>query len=148
MRDQRWQTLGQLEADRPRAEDVVSGETDEDFEPARRQDPMPASITGEYAEVTGPLPEGPDFGDEPSAGSRDASARWEIGEGQPAAQAVRPFENLPELPDDLADAFDSLKLAILHHKQAGWQAISAADMLRTLDALKALVTAPSDAAPF
>ena len=66
----------------------------------------------------------------------------------PSVELVRPFENLPDLPDDLAEAFDSMKLAILHHKRDAWQAISTADVLRTLDALKALVTAPSDDAPF
>ena len=55
---------------------------------------------------------------------------------------------LVQLADDLAEAVDSIKLAILHHKRDAWHAISAADVLRTLDALKALVTAPSDDAPF
>ena len=41
-----------------------------------------------------------------------------------------------------------MKLAILRHKRDDWQEITAADVLRTLDALKALVTAPSDDAPF
>ena len=63
-------------------------------------------------------------------------------------ELVRPFENLPELPDDLAEAFDGMKLAILRHKTDAWQQIPAADILRTLDALKALVLAPSDSAPF
>src|SRR5687768_1609111 len=64
MREKRWETLGKIEADRPQAVDVVSSETDEDFEPARKQDPIPGSITGEYDEVAGPRHEGPDFGDE------------------------------------------------------------------------------------
>ena len=69
------------------------------------------------------------------------------GQAEPV-ELVKPFENLPELPDDLADAFDGLKLAILRHKADAWQQIPAADVLRTLDALKALVLAPSDSAPF
>jgi hypothetical protein len=149
MREQRWQTLGEVAAERPQAEDVVSGETDEDFEPARRQEPTPTSITGEYAEVTGPRHDGPDFGEEPFDSRSAAGVPWDVAtEDRKAAPAVRPFANLPELPDDLADAFDNMKLAILHHKQDGWQSISSADVLRTLDALKALVAAPSDAAPF
>lgn len=148
MREQRWQTLGQLEADRPRPEDAVSGETDEDFEPARRQEPP--SISGKYDEIAGPRPEGPDFGDDggsPSSGSA-SGAEWEMPAAGELVELVRPFEHLPELPDDLAEAFDAMKLAILHHKQAGWEAIAAADVLRTLDALKALAIAPSDSAPF
>lgn len=141
MREQRWETLGQVESQRPRAEDAIVSETDEDFEPARRHEP-PRAIAGEYDDVAGPRAEGPDFGDEPA--SSHGAADWSVGEDEaaPPVEMVRPFENLPELPDDLAEAFDAMKLAILHHKTDGWQRISSADVLRTLDALKSLVTAP------
>jgi hypothetical protein len=144
MREQRWTTMGKVEADRPRAGDIVAAEIDEDAEPARRQAP---SITGEYSEVTGPRHDGPDFGDEPSVGQASSLPYDELGRPE-ARPTVRPFEDLPDLPDDLAEAFDSMKLAILRHKRETWEEISAADVLRTLDALKALVLAPSDDAPF
>ncbi len=148
MREKRWETLGKVETDRPRASDVVSSETDEDAESARS-----APVTGEYGEITGPRHDGPDFGDESSGHSRSddsAGTEWMTDAQHASApvELVRPFENLPDLPNDLAEAFDSLKLAILHHKRDNWQDISAADVLHTLDALKALVTAPSDDAPF
>jgi hypothetical protein len=47
------------------------------------------------------------------------------------------------LPDDVAEAFESFKLAILRHKTQEWQEVSCADILAALDALKALATAPS-----
>jgi len=149
MREQRWTTLGKLEADRPHAADVVASETDEDFEPARTPSASSA-ITGEYGEVTGPRHEGPDFGDERSVGRDFSSADGAMADSETSAavELVRPFENLPDLPDDLAEAFDSMKLAILRHKRDAWQEIAASDVLRTLDALKALVIAPSDDAPF
>jgi len=56
----------------------------------------------------------------------------------------RPFEELAELPDDLADAFESMKLAILHHKLTSWEAVSREDLLSALDALKQLAVAPSE----
>jgi hypothetical protein len=157
MRNQRWETLGQVEAERPQAADVVANETDEDFEPGRTAqvgntaEPVPHTITGEYSDVqAGPRLDGPDFGDE-ATGSRKSSGGEDDVDGPAAtvAELVRPFENLPELPDDLAEAFDTMKLAILRHKTSGWEAIAAADVLRSLDALKALVTAPSsESAPF
>jgi len=146
MRTSRWETLGKVESDRPRADDVAASEIDEDFEPSRTQTPP---ITGEYSEVTGPRYDGPDFGDEPHVGQ--ASRLPDVGDGDDTSatvELVRPFEDLPDLPDDLAEAFDAMKLAILRHKRDGWRDISAGDVLRTLDALKALVTAPSDEAPF
>ena len=57
---------------------------------------------------------------------------------------VQPFANLPSLPDDLSDAFDAFKLAILHHKSAGWQSVEVNAVLVTLEALKSLAVAPSD----
>jgi hypothetical protein len=59
--------------------------------------------------------------------------------------AVRPFENLPRLPADLRDAFDGFKLAIVHHRIANWQEVSLEDVLATLDALRQLALAPSEA---
>jgi hypothetical protein len=149
MRTARWETLGKVEADRPRGDDTAAAEIDEDFEPSRTQAPP---ITGEYSEVSGPRYDGPDFGDEPGGASRNSSASdadWLAdAPSVPPVELVRPFEDLPDLPDDLAEAFDAMKLAILRHKRDGWRDISAGDLLRTLDALKALVTAPSDEAPF
>jgi hypothetical protein len=151
MREKRWETLGRVAADKPRADDVVTSEADEDFEPARTGKPLTDSITGEYAEVTGPRHDGPDFGDEDRGGRGESplspGGRGAGGEGE-AVALIRPFENLPDLPTDLAEAFDSFKLAILHHKTDGWEHVAAGDVLHALDALKALVTAPSDDAPF
>ncbi|MEX2176858.1 MAG: hypothetical protein WD872_21000 [Pirellulaceae bacterium] len=151
MREQRWETLGKLDGDRPQAADVVASETDEDFEPAQKQSPVPHSITGEYDDVqAGPRHEGSDFGDQmaTSLPDRQAAASWEEPTGTPV-ELVRPFENLPELPDDLADAFDAMKLALLHHKADGWAQVPLADAVHALDALKALASAPSsDKAPF
>ncbi|MCI0359811.1 MAG: hypothetical protein L0211_15145 [Planctomycetaceae bacterium] len=148
MRDERWQTLGKLESERPQKQDIVAAETDEDFEPARTSDPARATITSELSDVQlGPRLEGPDFGDEAEFAGNSQSAAEQVGGDEPAA-LVQPFAHLPELPDDLAEAFDALKLAILRHKQANWSEISLSDVLRTLDALKALATAPSGDAPF
>jgi hypothetical protein len=66
-----------------------------------------------------------------------------------APPAVRPFENLPALPDDVTEAFEQFKLAILRHKNDDWSAISCDDLLASLDSLKQLALAPAmDSAPF
>ena len=41
----------------------------------------------------------------------------------------------PEMPDDMADAFDGLKLAIMRQKVDGWNEISRADTLTVLGVL-------------
>ena len=153
MRRTRWQTLGGGEETRPRDEEIVASETDEDFSSAEDEDSSPGAITGKQADVhAGPRHDGPDFGDDAeSAGqaSHQRTATAEDDDSTEPAAVIRPFENLPELPDDLAEAFDTFKLAILHHKTDGWQQVSCDAVLESLNALKALALAPSDsAAPF
>jgi hypothetical protein len=63
-------------------------------------------------------------------------------EGAGASAAVRPFEELPELPADVSEAFEAYKLAILRHKVAGWHEISLSQLLASLEALKQLALAP------
>jgi hypothetical protein len=146
MRQQRWETLGRLESERPRDADVVAEETDGDVQ-------LPAEVSGTYAEVQGPRHEGPDFGDdEGTAGaSRSVSTSESSGDREyspPPIELVQPFAALPELPDDLAEAFESFKLALLRHKTENWQQVSRDDVLKVLEALQALVLAPSsEAAP-
>ncbi|WP_442483870.1 hypothetical protein [Aeoliella sp. SH292] len=60
------------------------------------------------------------------------------------APKTRPFESLKELPDDLADAFEAMKLAILAHKLSKWDEVSREDVVASLEALKALAMAPSE----
>ena len=57
-------------------------------------------------------------------------------EGEPFAEErpeeSAPFASLPTLPDDLADACETFKLAILRHKLAGWMEVLRDDVLTTL----------------
>jgi hypothetical protein len=150
MRLTRWKTLGGLEADRPPTEDSFATEMDEDFVPAGEreggaasQDAQLGAITGEYVEVAGLAEDGPDGDDDSTSGVTGTEPPSANGDDSAqAVELIRPFEDLPELPDDLAEAFDAMKLAILRHKTDGWRHITARDVLRTLDALKALVAAP------
>jgi len=106
-------------------------------------------LSGSYDEVQGPRHDGPDFGEETDSpdGSSKRSEDWEgeSGEGRSTpASLIQPFADLPEMPGDISDAFDQLKLALLHHKTAGWKEFAQPDALKVLDALKSLVTAPAD----
>ena len=158
MRRQRWETLGAVASDEPQDADVVLAEMDEDFEPAQGARPSSSAepLRPKLGQVEGPSPEGPDFGDEDASVGKPAKSNPKGSDGatvysadDPHLNVVRPFENLVELPDDLAEAFDMFKLAILRHKTTAWQEIPRDDVLASLDALKALALAPSaDAAPF
>ena len=62
----------------------------------------------------------------------------------PADPPVRPFEALPDLPPDVAEAMELFKLAILAHKVAGWRDIARKDLLAVLDSLRQLALAPAE----
>jgi hypothetical protein len=141
MRRQRWEALGAVAAERPRDEDIVTAEQDEDFDPALNREFGNRQLADAAG---GPLPEGPDFGDETtSSRERDGAAIFADEPPGEAASLMRPFENLADLPNDLADAFERFKLALLRHKSEHWREISCEDVLAALDALKELAVAPS-----
>ena len=150
MRNQRWETLGQPQSMKPDDKDIIAAEKDEDFEPATNE--TPEKLLGKLEDIyAGPRPEGPDFGDADDvaadAPDQPGAAIYSDGE-EKSIDFVRPFANISELPEDLAEAFETFKLAILRHKLNEWQEISRDDVLAGLDALKELVVAPSADAPF
>jgi hypothetical protein len=161
MRRRRWEAVGGPESDKPRDEEIVSSELNEDMPTADERD---EPVRGKTTEIpVGPRHEGPDFGDEPSGASGDSvpfnvegrefadNASGAASDDLLAASTkraaeppVRPFANLPPLPDDLADAIERLKLVLLRHKADGWRDFSCADFCAVLEAMKELALAPSD----
>ncbi len=142
MRRQRWQSLGGQSDAEPRDEEIVVAEPDED---AATDDPPSGTLDESVREVRDPGPVGAvEPGEvEPVEGAPFDDGPESLDEPAPP---VRPFENLPALPDDLHEAFEALKLAILHHKVSGWREIPRADVVAALDALKALALAPAESA--
>ena len=139
MRAQRWEALGAPADQKPRPEDVIATELDEDA--GTIDDRAPRTLDDSLQLVHDP-------GAEPFEADAAGSV-VPFDELPPAAEAtipepVRPFENLPELPADLRDAFEAFKLAILNHKLSGWREISCDHVLSVLDALKQLALAPAD----
>lgn len=49
--------------------------------------------------------------------------------------------NVEQLPDDLAEAFEAFKLAIIAHRREGWRETTPDDVVRCLDALRELALA-------
>jgi hypothetical protein len=149
MRDKRAETLNAISL--PPSADEDDGEDDID------EDPMDSETDGafppdhrsfddpDFSDEFGPA--GPDFGDDDD--NLDANFGPDDGDPDPPdvdvtdPDLIRPFENLAALPDDLADAYEALKLAILRHKGDHWQQVSRDDVLASLDALKLLIVAPS-----
>jgi len=148
MRKTRWETLDE-QTPEPSEDQVVVNELDEDFEPALNNDPVANSISGVVKEVVGGAEKKSDKKAAKQGDARDkqsgksGASIYASDRIEETVPFVRPFENLADLPDDLADAFESFKLAILRHKADDWQQISRDDVLGSLDALKELALAPS-----
>ena len=56
----------------------------------------------------------------------------------PEEVAARPFAHLAALPDDLAEAFEAFKLAIVRHRLDGWRTWLWMTSCMSIDALKSL----------
>ncbi len=149
MRKQRWETLGEIPGNEPRDQDIVASELNEetqslDLSEGKRQNDR------DY--VSGPVHEGPDFGDEgaksdnrSSPGTDGNIAANEDGTTPPKSSAgIRPFESFVDLPDDVEEATSAFKVAIIRHKAGEWSEISQADMTGLLDALKQLAVIPAE----
>ncbi|HWA97223.1 MAG TPA: hypothetical protein VG713_01970 [Pirellulales bacterium] len=116
----------------------VSAELDEDYAAAEGDSLSEVRQPGGSAERAdradsepSALAAGIDF--DPQSFDREAEADAAV-----AVEEPHPLDSLPSLPDDLAEAFEAMKLAILRHKLSGWQEVSCEAVLTSLDALKRL----------
>jgi len=92
---------------------------------------------------SGPLAEGPDFGDEDSEniGAYDASdSNSGLAESiHESGEQGNPFADLGQLPPDIADALEQFKLCVIRHRSSHWSDFSQSSMIQVLDALRSFV---------
>lgn len=143
MRHQRWETLGSDPNDQPRTSDIVATELNEESQTLALSE---QNRQNDRNYVEGPVHEGPDFGDEDgkkdSGSSKSAAAdSSDAPASSGSSPKIRPFESFKDLPDDVLDAVNGFKVAIISHRTDEWAEVSQDDMLDVLDALKQLVRA-------
>jgi len=144
MREQRWNAIGAPPELKPRDEDIITSELDEDLTPGG--EPSPDAPVGEsQGEVrAADGDEASEAGlDDPAAPPTDPSAQADDATS-PEPVPSRPFEHVGPLPPDLDEAVESLKLAILNHKIDNWREITREQMLGVIEALRQLVLAPAE----
>jgi len=144
MREQRWEAHGAVESQRPTNSQIIEVDTDEDVVIPAQGGGRTKEYGDEPGVASGPLHEDPDFGEEeelmPLAGGGTAGSSADS--GAVVSDSVQPFAGLPELPDDLADAIEALKLAVLRHKTAGWKDTNPETIQKYLDAISVLTASP------
>ncbi|QEF99885.1 hypothetical protein Mal15_39520 [Stieleria maiorica] len=149
MREKRWQAEGAVDSKRPTESQIVEVDTDEDVTLPAQGDGKSREYDNDSGGVeSGPTYEGPDFGDEEElqtlAGQNqdgEAGIRPDENEKETEAPAapVQPFIGLPSLPNDLNEAVESLKLAILRHKAAEWRDVEVDVVERYVQAVGVLI---------
>lgn len=148
MRRSRWETLGADPQLEPRDAEMISRNDDEDFVPLTEVNEAASGGTKTDDFQSGPRYDDPDFGDADLPPSAQASgdleddlAPWEDTQVTTEA-AISPFLGLPELPDDVAEALEQFKLAVIRHRSDSWAAISQENMLNVIDALRKFAIQP------
>ncbi len=138
MRIARWEKNGAKLAHKPKPEDVVDAEKDEDVNPYNDSD---ADLSDEAPIAPGRASVSIDDDEDDAAEKKSKKKKNkqtdELGE---YGGETEPWENngtevfgtpevldalskLEELPEDLAEAFETLKIAILSHKMTGWDEV-------------------------
>ena len=142
MRKTRWESSGSDPKHAPRDEELITSEVDDDFDSLTAEAEMESDRSNDdRITASGPLAEGPDFGDEDSLDSNSGSAPGMQTEDAPWDEAggsdvSNPFASLPDLPPDIADALEQFKLCIVRHRSNHWADVSQKSVLDVLDALR------------
>ena len=164
MCENRWEATGAAASDKPQESDIIYAELDEDtvapFQPVDEQKPSTyapgdSTIRGAYDQASGTQGfEGPDFGDasyQRSSGAPAANAPSDSLDGAPrvvtdeeSAVTVQPFKNLADLPDDIQNPLDNLKVAILQHKASHWESVNEETVIGHLNGLIQMIQSHSE----
>jgi hypothetical protein len=142
MRGKRWEVLGT-----PEAQQQAELAEANPWEESPSENKSASDQVYDFRE-----PNTNDSSVKPSARSRyEDTVERHVQEESPTAQETTPAKQQPKraalnvnvelLPDDLADAFEQFKLAIIAHRREGWRDTTRETVCECLDALKSLALA-------
>jgi hypothetical protein len=142
MRGKRWETLGNTGEPPTESEDEAAT-VEQISDNFGAQASESASARAEQAVVRSPTS---DAG-EAESDEDDESEASTVGDRESSSAAPRRERlavQVDDLPDDLADAFEQFKLAIIAHRRNDWTITTPEAVIECLDALRELALAPSD----
>ncbi len=143
MRGKRWEALGTPpEEQRVEEEDVVEEVVGEDASDAETASVLEPSATVDSASSPTTSVGSPE---EKLHGESDAAAKESAVTSEDAVQAApkrtRLSVDVESLPDDLAEAFEQFKLAIIAHRREEWRDTTPESVVECLESLKELALA-------
>jgi hypothetical protein len=152
MRGKRWETLGNvgdppedLASTAPFDDDATSEHKAGDgiaAPPAAPTDAALAAPRKQRADES--MSDEADDTNSHAAADHDDSYEAPASQKSPAKSRSRLNVEVGDLPDDIADAFEQFKLAIIAQRRLGWSETSPATVIECLDALRELALAPAD----
>lgn len=141
MRQQRWEAVG---GEPPQDIDIIANEWNEDldFASSTVRDIQAVETDGqtEQVETRGAVTSASLAEPAKAAPAVEAASDWERQEG--SSSSIEPWHEAAEavkLPEDLSEAMENLKLAILRHKMSGWHEVAREHVLHQMDGLRQLV---------
>ena len=144
MRGKRWETVGTTPEEQTAEVAQVAAEqqTEADAEEAQSasEDREPSGDSDSLTSSTAELSDSEDASELPSGGVG-------AGESQTAEQVekrTRLSVDVESLPDDMAEAFESFKLAIIAHRRENWRDTTPESVVECLDSLKQLALADEE----
>lgn len=146
MRGKRWETLGN--AGDPPVDQAAAEPLDEDASPPAGEAASAAVSATDESEAAPWESDGEEAGSDNDAETAESSSTHESIESPVSAPKAKDRNRLgvevDDLPDDLADAFEQFKLAIIAQRRLGWSETTPEAVIECLDALRELALAPAD----
>ena len=137
MRLQRWESIGSPADQKPNDADIIMSERDEDVNPYNDSDTV---LDGRQSSVEPNKNKDKSKKDGKSQGGTSGGDSDDyLGDFSSPADAFAQMKEIKDLPEDLREAFEQLKVVILSHKVSGWREVEPQRILTFLNAMKVVV---------
>lgn len=148
MRGKRWETVGATPEQQKAEVDEVAADLNSEAEAEEAQAEKNSSEVVPSNSSINSLAEITDSGDGPTANepgtSSERSPLDSAAVTEPVEKRTRLSVDVESLPDDLAEAFESFKLAIIAHRRENWRDTTPESVVECLESLKALALAEGE----
>lgn len=148
MRGKRWETVGSSPEEQKAEVEQLAAEQRSEAEAEEEQAKAQAAEQDAPWESDGVSPSNTEIepygGTVESEAGETSDAPAESKPAEPVEKRTRLSVDVESLPDDLAEAFESFKLAIIAHRRENWRDTTPASVVECLESLKQLTLADSE----
>lgn len=142
MRNQRWEALGAPAELKPSESEILTAELDEDVNPRNDSDYRGVTEIGDDDTRIEPADKAKGKAGQSKGNERDSDEPPFDVDGEtlpPTGEILQGLKSMEELPEDLREAFEQLKIAILNHKAAGFREADPQHILLFLNMMRQIV---------